>query len=203
MWLFTLKAIKIYSCNRQTLAGDEEFQRGRQRGTKHARLQHQSGTQRSSWLADLPPGCCHKWSASGRTVQRVRKTPRLLKLVQRAEGDKGREWEIGAKVKPKCYNYSRETGPGCLLTCTAVFQLRGQMVSPMTTEATALVAVCIRISCAVLAAARLQSHFERAHRWATSRRGGWVGHKMRTLQEYLPSHRVMSSSHVLVFNREG
>lgn len=48
-------------------------------------------------------------------------TPCLLKLVQRAEGDKGREWEIGAKVKPKCYNYSCETGPGCLLHAPQCF----------------------------------------------------------------------------------
>lgn len=48
-------------------------------------------------------------------------TPRLLKLVQRAEGDKGREWEIGAKVKPKCYNYSCETWPGCLLHAPQCF----------------------------------------------------------------------------------
>lgn len=39
----------------------------------------------------------------------------LLKLVERVGRDKGRRWEIGAKVKPECYNCPCESGPACVV----------------------------------------------------------------------------------------
>lgn len=84
------------------------------KAARHAEMLHQSETQWSSWLADPPQAVvtndhlqAAQFKGSG--------TRCLLKLVKRAEANKARERETGPKVKPECYNYSCETGPGCLV----------------------------------------------------------------------------------------
>lgn len=122
--VFTQKAIKVCSCNRQTSSGDQEFQWDRQWGLELTETQHQSETQWSSWLVDLPPGRCHKWSASGRTVQRVGNPP-LVKTCQEGGGKqrqgmrnwgKGQAWVLQLLL----WNWTWMSCRG-----TVVFQRRG------------------------------------------------------------------------------
>lgn len=79
-------------------------------------------------------------------------TPPLVKTCQEDGGKQRlRIRKSGAKVKPGCYNCSCETGPGYLVQARRCLDSAFQGVT-RDKEATALDAVCIYISCAVLAA---------------------------------------------------
>lgn len=53
----------------------------------------------------------------------------LLKLVKWVDRNEDTEWETGAKVKPECYNYSCEAGPGCLVQAPRRFSSAVQGVT--------------------------------------------------------------------------
>lgn len=172
----------------------------RQQDTKHTAMQHQSETQSSSWLADLPPGCCHKQSVSGCTVQRVRNSP-LVTTCQEGGGKqrlrlrnwgKGQAWMLQLLL----WNW---TWMSC--TGTAVFQRF--RVSSMTKR------LQLWSQCTYTSAVQSWLQFtlnlilKTYHAcccWVSSHRGGCrVELKMRTLQNY----HVISFSHVLGFNWKG
>lgn len=155
MWLLTLKAIKICSCNRRTWWWRGISVRKAQSSQRCNISQKHSGhhDSRTSLQAVVTNNqlLAAQFKGSG--------TPRLLKLVKRAERNKGREWGTGAKVKPECYNYSCETGPGCLVQARRCFSSTVWGVT-YDKAAPVLAALCMYISCAVLAAVQLESHCE-------------------------------------------
>lgn len=121
-----MKVVKIYSCNSLylMLCCFRQSFFFKAQGDKAQRDAHQSETLWSSWLPDLPPGCCHKQSVSGRTVQRV-KNPPLVKTCQVGGGEqrprmrnwgKGQTWMLQLLLWSWTWMSS---------TCTAVFQLCG------------------------------------------------------------------------------
>lgn len=126
IWLLTIKVVKIYSCNSIYLMlccfSLNFFLKAQ--GDRAQRDAHQSETLRSSWLPDLPPGCCHKQSVSGRTVQRVRNPP-LVKTCQVGGGEQRprmREWGKGQTWMLQLLLWS---WTWMSYTRTAVFQLCG------------------------------------------------------------------------------